>query len=321
MTANRIDPFPVAILLALLLHGLLIFSQDLNNLWPKTAKVRHKPLKIEFVKEKKKPKPAPKKAEILSNIDKKVEVKKKPVEKPKPIVEPKLEKPKPIIKPIVPPVIKAKPPKPANKLKAVAKIEKQKPEVVVKKQQPVKPKIEPVKPKQQIVKVSQPAKPKELKIDKKIVKVPEKEIIIKEIPRNLQLSPSLTTLARWDQQQSQNWVQERLKKIREATFDLSSKKVKHAAYFGVVKRGIKRKWIYPAEAQKNLIEGNLKILFTIGQYGKLLDITIKKSSGNEMLDQAAVNAIHNAAPFAPLPREWQIERLNLNIEFNYDLIR
>jgi len=60
---------------------------------------------------------------------------------------------------------------------------------------------------------------------------------------------------------------------------------------------------YPEVAAKKNFSGTLTMDVTINADGSLHDITIKRSSGNQALDDAAKRIVRMSAPFAPLPLE------------------
>jgi len=60
---------------------------------------------------------------------------------------------------------------------------------------------------------------------------------------------------------------------------------------------------YPAEARERQLYGNLRLLVSITADGQLKDVQILESSGQAVLDDAAVRIVRLAAPFAPFPPE------------------
>ncbi|MFQ3323623.1 MAG: protein TonB [Pseudomonadales bacterium] len=78
---------------------------------------------------------------------------------------------------------------------------------------------------------------------------------------------------------------------------------------------------YPAQAQREGIEGDVRLMVALLPDGSIRKIIIMASSGSPLLDSAAVRSIHLAAPFAPFPpkisrkadvleiiRTWQFRR-------------
>jgi protein TonB len=64
---------------------------------------------------------------------------------------------------------------------------------------------------------------------------------------------------------------------------------------------IRNKLIYPPEARSAGIQGVAELSFVIHTDGHVSNVTVTASSGSEMLDASAVEAIYSAAPFRPPP--------------------
>lgn len=60
---------------------------------------------------------------------------------------------------------------------------------------------------------------------------------------------------------------------------------------------------YPAEASANGIYGTLRLMVALRPDGTVQDIRILRSSGERVLDEAAVGIVQLAAPFEPFPPE------------------
>ncbi len=78
---------------------------------------------------------------------------------------------------------------------------------------------------------------------------------------------------------------------------------------------------YPEAARRSNLEGSLVMSVDVQQDGSVTDIQVLRSSGHEVLDEAAVRIVRLSAPFAPLPdsireevdvltitRTWQFSR-------------
>ena len=57
--------------------------------------------------------------------------------------------------------------------------------------------------------------------------------------------------------------------------------------------------------------------FTIMRDGRLADIELEKSSGQELLDMEARRAVHRTAQLAPLPREFTESSLTVHLTFDF----
>ena len=71
--------------------------------------------------------------------------------------------------------------------------------------------------------------------------------------------------------------------------------------FDYIQRRIRDKLVYPPRARKAGIEGVTEVVFTIHPDGTVSGVSITASSGQELLDKAAIDAIYAAAPFRPPP--------------------
>ena len=58
-------------------------------------------------------------------------------------------------------------------------------------------------------------------------------------------------------------------------------------------------------------------LVTIARDGRLLDVGISKSSGYKTLDNAVLEVIRSAAPYAPLPNDMLGDRHSFLLPLNY----
>ncbi|MDR1362501.1 MAG: TonB family protein [Spirochaetaceae bacterium] len=71
--------------------------------------------------------------------------------------------------------------------------------------------------------------------------------------------------------------------------------------FDYISRRIRSRLVYPAQARRTGLDGVVEVLFTLNVDGGVVDISIKKSAGAEILDEAAIAAIKSAAPFRAPP--------------------
>ncbi len=68
------------------------------------------------------------------------------------------------------------------------------------------------------------------------------------------------------------------------------------------------------------LEGRVVVRFTILQDGGLDEhLQLVKSSGAEILDNAAIAAIKSAAPFPALPQQLRRERLHVELPMSFYL--
>jgi len=104
------------------------------------------------------------------------------------------------------------------------------------------------------------------------------------------------------------------------TLSLNTSELKYQKYLMDMKTRIEFYWEYPSLAARNGWQGNLRINFRINSDGSVSDVTLERSSGYPMLDDAAMTAVRLAAPFPPFPGNFTVEDLNIKGLFTYHLI-
>lgn len=68
-------------------------------------------------------------------------------------------------------------------------------------------------------------------------------------------------------------------------------------YMAILQRKIKKVWLCP----KGCEDKRVVVKFNIHSDGRVSELELDRSSGVKIADQAALNAINEAAPFNPLP--------------------
>jgi TonB family protein len=103
------------------------------------------------------------------------------------------------------------------------------------------------------------------------------------------------------------------------TIDMNTREYRFIGYFTGLRKAIELVWNYPNEAAQRGISGQVIVKFIILQDGKLSKVQVVESSGFAMLDTAIIDAIRLAAPYSPLPKGFQKERLVIRGAFSYVL--
>ncbi len=101
---------------------------------------------------------------------------------------------------------------------------------------------------------------------------------------------------------------------------LDTPEPRYQDYFNKVREKIRANWIYPREAGDRGIQGELLLEFRIAKDGRLEYIELRNSSGAEILDRFAMNAVRLAQPFPPVPDEISKRALAINGMFRYQII-
>jgi len=93
------------------------------------------------------------------------------------------------------------------------------------------------------------------------------------------------------------------KRPRRKYISASTKEYKYAAYLESWRAKVERvgNLNYPDAAREAGLSGSLLLDVALNQDGSVREITIRRSSGHAVLDEAAVKIVELAAPYAPLP--------------------
>jgi protein TonB len=98
-------------------------------------------------------------------------------------------------------------------------------------------------------------------------------------------------------------VQSYANQPRKRYIDSSTKKYAATAYLDAWRKKIERvgKMSYPEEAKRQGLSGSLVLAVDLNADGTVADIVVRQSSGYKILDKAAIQIVHLAAPFAKVP--------------------
>jgi len=108
---------------------------------------------------------------------------------------------------------------------------------------------------------------------------------------------------------------------REATVSLdrlSEDDAQYRTYVGHLRSKIRSVWVYPPEASDKGLNGTVTVRFSIARTGSLQGLTLIKNSPHQLLNNEALRTIKAAAPFLPLPPEFNIDTLNVTASFEYE---
>lgn len=114
-------------------------------------------------------------------------------------------------------------------------------------------------------------------------------------------------------------IQQRLamqaKRPRHKFISSKTREYKYAAYMEAWRAKVERvgNLNYPDKARRNKITGSLLLDVVIKPDGEVQEMTVRRSSGHAILDQAALKIVNLAAPFAPFPDDLREETDLLHI--------
>jgi TonB family protein len=103
---------------------------------------------------------------------------------------------------------------------------------------------------------------------------------------------------------------------REDTVDIGSSDIKYAAYLAGVKKKIMPLW-KSSEAYKKNDNGIVGIKISLDADGSLAQLSLISTSGFPGLDQGTLDIVRAAAPFQPLPLQYELSRLHITASFRY----
>ena len=106
--------------------------------------------------------------------------------------------------------------------------------------------------------------------------------------------------------------------IGKETIRLDSRDPEYLPYLASLKRRIQNEWVYPEEAWSRGVSGELLLVFTLNKNGSMTYLRLVYSSGFPILDQEALRAVKQAAPFDQFPPEMGEEPKNFAASFVYN---
>lgn len=146
----------------------------------------------------------------------------------------------------------------------------------------------------------------------------EKPLSGKKLPSIEKLIPKTPELiAKMPKEESINLNRGTVKEGKELI--IATREYKYWSYLEKMKRKIELLWEYPEVAKRYGLSGSLKINFAVDRSGTVKDVILIQSSGYKFFDEAALKALRDASPFAPFPESWDIERLNIEGTFIYEI--
>ena len=87
-------------------------------------------------------------------------------------------------------------------------------------------------------------------------------------------------------------------------------------YMSDIQQKIKDNWD-PVKTDKSK---KVILLFKVYKDGKVTDIKVKKSSGNEEMDNSAIEAVIKSSPLPPLPKDYKLDDVDILFNFDYNIL-
>jgi len=105
----------------------------------------------------------------------------------------------------------------------------------------------------------------------------------------------------------------------EDTISLDTHDKRYMSYAKIIKARLMEHWKYPHSAWENLLEGNVRLVFSLNRQGHLKGIRIEQSTHHKIFVDETMRTIRTAAPFPPFPGSVTVTRLHIKADFAYKL--
>ena len=96
-------------------------------------------------------------------------------------------------------------------------------------------------------------------------------------------------------------------------------RAQEADYFSLISAHLNRKKRYPAEAKKAMQQGIVTVRFTVDRDGNVSGVSIKRTSGHALLDQATIELVQRVAPLPRMPASMKRDTITLSLPIDYSL--
>ena len=145
-------------------------------------------------------------------------------------------------------------------------------------------------------------------------KIPKKTTVLPTIPSSDELLTNSFEIASSNNEVRREMI-EKTERPRRKFISASTKEYEYAAYMDAWRGKVERvgNLNYPEEARQLNLSGSLRLDVALNKDGTINEITLRKSSGEKILDDAATKIVKLAAPYAPFPKniENQVDILHI----------
>ncbi len=141
--------------------------------------------------------------------------------------------------------------------------------------------------------------------------IPEENVRDKQVPEKPALPPTPSATALMTNSfkiaslsaQIRRKLQAKAERPRRKFISASTKEYKYASYMEAWRAKVERvgNLNYPEAARKKKISGSLILDVALNNDGSINQITVRRSSGHKVLDDAAIRIVELASPYSPFP--------------------
>lgn len=94
---------------------------------------------------------------------------------------------------------------------------------------------------------------------------------------------------------------------------------KLSQYYMEIRSKVANQQVYPRIARMQGLSGRVLVIFELAKNGNIVEAKVQSSSGYEILDRSAVEAVKSAQPFPVFPEFFNRESVRVEIPLVYDL--
>jgi len=147
----------------------------------------------------------------------------------------------------------------------------------------------------------------------KTVQKPEK---VKEEPINISKTPVKMRSEEKKESPTEPILQPKTPAASESGgLKIDTKDFPFAYYLTILQNRVQNYWQPPYQTSTQQEKMSTVVGFQVLRNGKIVNVSVEKSSGRYLYDQAAQRAVYSANPLPPLPDEFSGKFLSVHIEF------
>lgn len=107
---------------------------------------------------------------------------------------------------------------------------------------------------------------------------------------------------------------------QQAEFATAGTNTGEVSYNDKIRAWLEKHKAYPKRARLKGLEGQVIVSFTFNREGQIISKRLVNSSGHDILDQAAFDAMDAANPLPPIPQSMKQNQITLTVPFGFNLI-
>ncbi|XSG83336.1 MAG: TonB family protein [Methyloligella sp. ZOD6] len=146
---------------------------------------------------------------------------------------------------------------------------------------------------------------------------PETEPIEEPPPEEVEIDPEVEEVTKQPPPQLATIIQETTVQQMESSGEAreGGTTTSRTAYIGSLRTHLEKGKVNP----RSRFSGTVEVRFTVNRKGELISREIKKSSGSEVLDEAAIASIERSAPFPAIPEDWGNQNFTLVVPYHFSV--